>query len=130
MKNPLLIKFQIKDEYSVLLMNSNPSVHPLFSGVRLEFSPNDDGDFESVILFTQNELELRTWFPEALSRKKVNGQLWLSYPKKSGSIKTDLNRQKEWDAFKGYRFDPIGMNSVDENLSSMRLIESERRIAY
>lgn len=127
MKNPLLKKFQLKEEYSVLLMNSNPAIHPLFEGIRIEFSNIDNQEFDSVILFTKNENELRRWIPEASKKQKNKGHLWLSYPKKSGGFETDLNRDKAWKTIQGYGFDPVRLISVNEDWSSMRLVKKEER---
>ncbi|GAB5407683.1 MAG: YdeI/OmpD-associated family protein [Balneolaceae bacterium] len=127
MENPLLKKFQLKEESSVLLMNSNPTVHPLFEGVRIEYSDIQNQDFDSVILFTENEDELRKWVPKATKKHTREKKLWLSYPKKSSHIKTDLNRDKAWKALQGYGFDPVRVISVNEDWSSMRLVKKEDR---
>mgnify|MGYP003640278955 CR=1 FL=1 len=127
MENPLLKKFQLKEEYSVLLMNSNPSVHPLFEGVRLELSSIKDKEYDSVILFMKNEEELNKWVPEASKKHKKDGKLWLSYPKRSDEINTDLNRDTVWKALKGYGFEPVSLISINENWSSMRLIKKKDR---
>lgn len=128
MENPLLKKFQIKEEYSVLLMNSNPSIHPLFEGVRVEYSEINDQEFDSVILFTKDEKELRKWVPKASKKQNKEGHLWLSYPKKSGNLETDLNRDKAWKAIQGYGFDPVRIISVNEDWSSIRLVKKEHRV--
>ncbi|RNC83819.1 MAG: DUF3052 family protein [Balneola sp.] len=127
MSNPLFKKLQLKDDYSVLLMNSNPGVHPLFDGIRIEFSSADDEHFDSVILFTKNESELREWIPKAADRQKKEGQLWLSYPKKSGSIDTDLSRDNTWGAVKAFGLEPVRLISLDEDWSSMRLVSKAGR---
>ncbi len=127
MNNTLLKKLQIKEEYSVLLMNSNPSVHPLFEGVRIELSVAGDQDYDSVILFTRNEEELRKWVPEASDLPKKDGQLWLSYPKKTGDIDTDLNRDITWKAVKAFGMEPVRLISMNENWSSMRLVKKKDR---
>ncbi|MEQ9308175.1 MAG: YdeI/OmpD-associated family protein [Balneolaceae bacterium] len=129
MENPLLKKFQLKEEYSVLLMNSNPSIHPLFEGVRVEYSEINDQEFDSVILFTKNERELRKWVPEVSKKHNKTDQFWLSYPKKSGHIETDLNRDKAWKAIQGYGFDPVRLISVNEDWSSMRVVRKKDRKA-
>lgn len=130
MGNPLLKKFQIREEYSVLLMNSNPSMHPLFDGVRIEYSDVTNEDFDSIILFTKNEKELRKWIPEAIKKNTKGGHFWLSYPKKSGEIKTDLNRDITWKILKTFGLEPVRLISMNEDWSSMRLTrEKDRKTA-
>lgn len=127
MENPLLKKLQLKEEFSVLLMNSNPDVHPLFEGLRIEFSEIGNSQYDSVIIFTKNEDELRNLVPKAASKRKDGGQIWLSYPKKSGSIETDLNRDTTWNAVKAFGMEPIRLISMNEDWSSMRLVKKEER---
>lgn len=127
MNNPLAKKFQIKEEYSVLMMNSNPDVHPLFNGVRIEFHPTADEQYDTVILFTRNEEELTRLVSEADQKTKTDGNLWLSYPKKSGSIETDLNRDITWNALKPYGLEPVRLISVNDDWSSMRLKHGDER---
>lgn len=79
-------KFQLKSEYSVLMLNSNPDVHPLFDGIRLGYSAKENTGFDSVIMFVRDEYEIGQYLPKADSSLKPKGLLWLSYPKKSGSI--------------------------------------------
>lgn len=127
MKNPLLKKFQLKEEFSVLLMNSNPAIHPLFEGIRLELSSIKDEEYDSVILFTKNEEELKKWVPKASKKQKKDGSLWLSYPKKSGDINTDLNRDITWKAVTAFGMEPVRLISMNENWSSMRLVNKKDR---
>ncbi len=127
MSNPLFKKLQLKDDFSVLLMNSNPSVYPLFDGIHIEFSSAKDEHFDSVILFIKNESELQHWIPKATDKQKKEGQLWLSYPKKSGSIDTDLTRDNTWKAVAEYGLDPVRLISVNEDWSSMRLVKASER---
>lgn len=127
MKNELLKKLQIKEEFSVLLMNSNPSVHPLFEGVRIELNAASDQGYDSVILFARKEDELRQWVPEASKFPKKDGSLWLSYPKKSGDIDTDLNRDITWKAVKAFGMEPVRLISMNKNWSSMRLVNTKDR---
>ncbi len=127
MVNPLLKKLQIKEEFSVLLMNSNPSVHPLFEGVRVEYSGVNNEDYDSIILFTKNEEELNDWVPKASKLQGREGQLWLSYPKKTGNIDTDLNRDITMNALKAFGLDPVRLISMNKNWSSMRLVKKKDR---
>ncbi len=72
MKNSLRKKLQIKEEFSVMLMNSNPSVHPLFEGARIELNAASDQDYDSMILFTRNEDKLKRWTNNAKKEETRN----------------------------------------------------------
>jgi hypothetical protein len=47
--------------------------------------------------------------------------LWMTYPKKSGKIKSDLNRDTGWKLLLNYNFTPNGLISLDETWSALRL---------
>ena len=127
MDNPLRKKFQLKEEYSVLLLNSNPSVHPLFEGIRVQFEGMGDHSFDSVIFFARDEQEINQQLPKAEANRKPKGNLWLSYPKKSGSIPTELNRDSTWKAVLKFDMEPVRLISVNDDWSSMRLIKASER---
>ncbi len=125
MISALVKKLQLKEEFSVLLFNANPRIHPLFDGIRFEYEHFNDKDFDSVILFTKNETEISKYLPKAGKHLKSNGLFWLSYPKKSGNISTNLNRDKTWSIIKEHEMEPVRLISINDDWSSMRL----RRIA-
>ncbi len=127
MATTLAKKFQLKEEYSVLLLNSNPGMHPLFEGIRIQYNNFDDHSFDSVILFAKDEQEIGQLLPKADEHLKPQGLLWLSYPKKTGSIPTSLNRDTTWSIIKEYGMEPVRLISVDDNWSSMRLVKVEER---
>ncbi len=120
-------KMLLKEEYSVLLLNSNPNVHPLFDGIRFEYSATENRGFDSVIMFAQNEEEIGRFLPKADSSLKPKGLLWLSYPKKSGSIPTPLNRDITWNVVKEFGMEPVRLVSLDDDWSSMRLVKKADR---
>ena len=127
MVSGLAKKFQLKSEYSVLLLNSNPDIHPLFDGVRLEYSSQENKGFDSVIMFARNEDEIGQFLPRADSNLKPKGLLWLSYPKNSGSIPTPLNRDITWNIVKEFGLEPVRLISLNDDWSSMRLVKQEDR---
>ena len=127
MPNPLIKKFQIKEEYSVLLMNSNPNIHPLFEGIRVEYKASKGEEFDSVILFTKSEQEILDLVPQAEANKKKEGLLWLSYPKQSGTIPGELNRDRTWEALKALGLAPVRLISVNDDWSSMRIKKEDEQ---
>lgn len=120
-------KFQLKSEYSVLMLNSNPDVHPLFDGIRLGYSAKENTGFDSVIMFVRDEYEIGQYLPKADSSLKPKGLLWLSYPKKSGSIPSKLNRDVTWSIVKEFDLEPVRLISLNDDWSSMRLVKTTDR---
>lgn len=127
MGSELAKKFQLKSEYSVLMLNSNPDIHPLFDGIRLQYHSTENEGFDSVIMFAKDENEIGQYLPKADSHLKRKGHLWLSYPKKSGNIPTELSRDVTWRIVKEFGLEPVRLISVNVDWSSMRLIKKEDR---
>lgn len=127
MKKSLFKKLQIKKEYSVLLMNSNPEIHPLFEGIRIEFREKKEEHYDSVILFAKSEDEISRLLPDAKKKAEQEGQIWLSYPKKTGSLKGTLTRESTWKAIEPFGLQPVRMISLNDDWASMQLVEGRKR---
>ena len=91
------------------------------AGVRQEKSLWRDLDLVLVFALTQKELK-RDW-TRALASLKPEGALWVSYPKKSSGIQSDLG-MGEWDAPKGSGWNPVSMIGIDDTWSSVRFRHS------
>ena len=123
----LFKKFQLKEEFSVLMLNSNPDIHPLFDGIRLEFSGAGDHSYDSVIFFAKEETDISETLPVADTNRKPKGQLWLTYPKKSGGIPTELNRDITAGIVDRLGFDPVRLISLNKDWSCLRLVKKSER---
>ena len=53
------------------------------------------------------------------------GQLWITFPKASSGIQTDLSRDKRWDSLKTHNLKWIGLISVDGDGSAFALRPSK-----
>ncbi|MHB9094848.1 MAG: hypothetical protein ACYC21_09250 [Eubacteriales bacterium] len=83
------------------------------------------GKFDFVHLFVKNKDEVQLMGPKAVEAVKQEGVLWVSYPKGSSKIKTDINRDKGWDSIKAMGFEGVSLISIDETWSAMRFRPSE-----
>ena len=48
------------------------------------------------------------------------GYLWLAYPKQSGAIKTDISRDRGWDALTKHDLLPVSIAAIDKDWSALR----------
>lgn len=55
-----------------------------------------------------------------VARYRTGGHLWLLYPKASGSIRTDINRDRGWEPMLAAGFLPVGQIAVDADWSIQR----------
>ena len=89
---PLVKKLGIKSGFNIALVNA-PSgfanVLDLPSDVTINSRSREPLDFAQ--LFVKSEKELKTKFSEYAKRLNASGMLWVSWPKKSSGVTTDLS---------------------------------------
>jgi hypothetical protein len=115
-------KLYLKSGYRAAMLNT-PSGHenalaPLPSGVMVTSRPQGEQDF--VLAFVHNRAEADTIALDAIAALKQDGVLWLAYPKKTGSIKTDITRDKGWDAVVKAGWEPVNQIAMDDTWSALR----------
>jgi len=118
----LIKKLRLHPGQNVLIINSPPGY---IQGLRqlaqdVQLKTTGKGKFDFVHFFAKNSTELNLHTPQVLKCLKHNGVFWISYPKKSSKIETDLTRDEGWSilADSGYR--PISQISIDDDWSAVR----------
>ena len=86
-----------------------------------EVSAKLSGKFDWVQIFAKNKKELESLAPKAAKALKPESILWLSFPKGSSKIQTDLTRDKGWEVLQGLDLKWVTLISVDENWSAFAL---------
>lgn len=121
-------KLQLKPGMRLIVMNPPPgyveSLGELPEGARLEEKAS--GSFDFVQLFVKDSAELRRFAPKVARAVKHDGLLWISYPKRSAKVKTDLSRDVIWDLVKDEGLLGVSLISVDDTWSAMRFRPAER----
>lgn len=125
--NPLLRKMHIKPGQRLLLLNAPdgylPRLQPLPEGVDLIQVP--EGPVDAVHLFVKDKAELHQHASTAINSVKPGGLLWMSYPKKSSRVKTDLTRDIGWDVVTDAGWTGIAQVSIDDTWSATRFRPAE-----
>ena len=80
--------------------------------------PAEDLDF--ILLFGKNVTELGNLVLTAIKSLKHDGLLWISYPKKSSKVKTDISRDVGWDVMSQHGLRPVNQISIDQIWSALR----------
>lgn len=115
-------KLLIKPGQRMVVINPPPGyldeLGPLPEGVGLADRP--EGSFDFVHLFVKDSQELKGLAPVALGAVKRDGLLWISYPKQSSKVKTDITRDTSWEPVRREGFELVSMVSVDEVWSACR----------
>ena len=122
---PLAKKLGLKTGDSILLLNTPENYLKLFSDypadtVTLTEVKPETADFIHIFCTTAKEIEMATIkYKPAL---KKNGMLWVSWPKGSSAIATDLKR----DFIREYLLDnglvDVKVAAIDEDWSGLKFV--------
>src|SRR5262249_55164659 len=77
--------------------------------------------FDWVQLFVKNQAELEQVIAQVRAALKPSGTLWITFPKGTSKIQTDLTRDKGWDALRSLDLKWINLISVDDTCSAFSL---------
>ena len=79
------------------------------------------GKFDWIQVFAKNRKELASFAPKAAAALKPDSILWLSFPKGSSKIQTDLTRDKGWEAIHDIDLKFVTLVSVNDMWSTFAL---------
>jgi hypothetical protein len=121
-------KLRMAEGSSVLVLNGPDEYQRIIGSipkdVRITRTPEAEVDF--VHLFAFNKAELDEYIDLALKAIKYDGLLWVSYPKGSSNIETDINRDRIWEVLKAKEIRPVTQISINDTWSAIRFRPEER----
>lgn len=124
-KNPLWKKLNIKERYHCFLFQSPKNYFELLESTPMETSWEDKlsatpYDFEHVFVTKLDELE-KGW-KDWKSALKKDGILWISWPKGSSKMETDLNGNVVREFGLNGGLVDVKVCAVDENWSGLKFM--------
>ena len=96
-------------------------------------SPTLRGKFDWIQIFVRTKAELEALAPKAASALRPESILWISFPKGSSGIQTDLTRDKGWETLQSLELKWITLISINETWSAFALRpykESEKKQSF
>lgn len=84
-------------------------------------SPTLRGKFDWIQIFVRNKAELDVLAPKAAKALRPESMLWISFPKGSSKIQTDLTRDKGWESLQALDLKWLTLISVNETWSAFAL---------
>ena len=122
-ENPLLKKMKLKPGQRAAIINAPDgyleALQPL--PAEAEVAEQLVGTFDWVQLFVKTQAELEHVLLRVRAVLKPAGTLWITFPKGTSKIQTDLTRDKGWDALRALDLKWINLISVDETWSAFSL---------
>ena len=128
MAGALQKKLRVQPGLRMLVLNAPEgymeTLGPLPEGARVETEPK--GTFDWGQAFVRDVAQLRLLAPQARDAVNYDGLLWISYPKKSSKVATDINRDVAWEVMKEFGLRPVFQVSIDETWSALRFRPTEQ----
>jgi hypothetical protein len=119
-ESALAKKMKLKSGLSAAVINAPENyVDALQHNTAL--SPTLNGKFDWIQIFVRDKAELDALAPKAAKALKPESMLWISFPKGTSKIQTDLTRDKGWDVLRELDLKWITLISVNEAWSAFSL---------
>ena len=78
-------------------------------------------EFDWIQIFVKNKAELDKLAPKAARALKPASLLWISFPKGSSKIQTDLTRDKGWEDIQKLDLKWVNLVSINETWSAFAM---------
>ena len=89
---------------------------PLPAGVQL--ADHLQGKFDWLQVFVKNQAQLNQFVPKVIRALKPDSLVWVSYPKGTSKIQTDLTRDHGWEAIQTANLKRLTLISVNATWSA------------
>ncbi|MCO5948121.1 YdeI/OmpD-associated family protein [Mucilaginibacter flavidus] len=120
--SPVAKKLLIKPGKNWLFYNAPEDylavLEPLPEGAAANFST--DGEFDGVQLFVQNSGELIDSLKTIMPILKPDTVFWVTYPKKSSGIPSDLEMMSSWDELDRYGYNGVAAAAINDIWTALR----------
>lgn len=119
-ESPLAKKMKLKSGLKAAVINAPENyVDQLKHDTAM--SPTLNGKFDWIQIFVQSKAELDALAPKAFRALRPESLLWISFPKGTSKIQTDLTRDKGWEVLQSLDLKWITLISVNETWSAFAL---------
>jgi hypothetical protein len=121
---PLVKKLGIKPGFELYVLNPPEDylelLHPLPPDIRVRSKLTSDMDF--IHIFVSDQKACRLAFTKTKKFLKSNGMLWVSWPKKSSGVSSDLNENIIRDFGLAEGLVDVKVCAVDEVWSGLKFV--------
>lgn len=117
--NPLIKKLKLSHGAQAAILNAPPGYLDELSPEGVSVDTTLSGQYDWVQVFVKSQAELEALIPQVKATLKPISLLWISFPKGTSKIQTDLTRDKGWDSVKDMKW--TNLVSVNETWSAFSL---------
>jgi hypothetical protein len=121
---PLAKKLGIKEDSKVALFNEPVYYLDLFTDLPAGFKneKNDPLKKDVIHYFTKDEKEISADLPRLKKNIQQNGMIWISWPKKTSGVATDLTEDRIRALALSNGLVDVKVCAVDETWSGLKLV--------
>ncbi len=116
-------KLLFKENYTILLLNEPENYRAILGELPAKVTVLTEAkglvDLAQVFVFSKKEME--SALKKVRASLKPAGLLWLTYPKGTSKVKTDINRDIIREYVEANGFKTVALISVDDTWSALRL---------
>ena len=119
-ESPLAKKMKLKSGLKAAIINA-PENYVDTVKHDTALSPTLNGKFDWIQIFVRNKAELDALAPKAAKALRPESILWISFPKGTSKIQTDLTRDKGWEVLQKLDLKWVNLVSVNDTWSAFAL---------
>lgn len=125
MDKQIIKKLKITSPDSLLIANAPSDFSIKLPDADMKIKRGKKYDF--VLLFVNNKNNLERKASQILKRLNNDHHLWIAYPKKSATIKTDVNRNAGWDALVARGYEALSQVVLDKRWCALHFMKKEHK---
>ena len=119
---PLPKKLGIKEGSRVALVNAPKDFELGELPDNVEFIKRPTKSLDIILFFVLSERALTRDFAKLAAKLTANGMLWISWPKKSSGVATDLSEQRVRDIGLNAGLVDVKVCAIDETWSGLKFV--------
>jgi hypothetical protein len=120
---PLVKKLGIKPGFNIAFVDAPPGyANELDLPTDVSINTRSDKPLDFAQLFVRSEKKLKTKFSEYANRINASGMLWVSWPKKSSGVSTDLSENIVREIGLAAGLVDVKICAVDEVWSGLKFV--------
>ena len=116
----LIKNLRLDKKQNILIVNAPDEYRAVLAGFSYDTKPSGHNHYDFVQVFATKQVELEHLVKEAAPMGKYDCLFWACYPKKTGKIKSDIQRETVWTAFGLVGMDTVTAISIDDTWSALR----------
>lgn len=117
-------KLGIKPGHTITFVNQPEDYYKLLAPLPQQtlIALLDEGPFDCIQCFSTDHAELVSLFPILKNKLKQSGMLWISWPKGSSGMKTDLNENSIREIGLANGLVDVKVIAIDETWSGLKFV--------